>query len=317
MGRDTPPWPTLEAFVAAARSASFKEAATQLGLSAPAFTRRIQTLEHHVGLRLFDRDAQRAVLTAAGRHYFELLQPAFESLRAATAAMAPDARLRPLRLRISHSLATVWLAPRLARFCADHPDIDLQVQSSGTPDQLQSGLIDIGIFFSRAPFEGLAACRLFALDACIVAAPTLLDAPLPTLQDLALYPLLDLTDPGEIWPEWLQAAGYLGAQPRAKFLFDSIEVMYQAAAAGIGLALGLRPIVGPFLADGRLHIAFAQRYEMAGAYYVAATKETLRHTAARKLWRWIGEEGAADVLALQQPAKSLLSANRPREGQRA
>ncbi|MGP0057773.1 MAG: LysR substrate-binding domain-containing protein [Beijerinckiaceae bacterium] len=293
MGRDTPPWPALEAFVAAARSGSFKEAAQKLGLSAPAFTRRIQTLEHHVGLRLFDREAQRAVLTAAGRHYFELLQPAFESLCAATAAMTPDARARPLRLRISHSLATVWLAPRLAQFCASHPEIDLQLQARGTPDDLKAGLIDIGIFFSREPFEGLAVCKLFALEAFIVAAPTLFAAPLPTLQDLARYPLLDLTDPGEIWPEWLQAVGYDGARPTAKVLFDSIEVMYQAAAAGVGLALAFRPIVDPFLADGRLHVAFAQRQEMAGAYYAAATRQTLRHAAARKLWRCFGEEGAA------------------------
>src|ERR1700679_1390036 len=48
MGRDIPPWPALEAFVVAARCGSFRQAAEQLGLSAPAFTRRIQTLEHHV-----------------------------------------------------------------------------------------------------------------------------------------------------------------------------------------------------------------------------------------------------------------------------
>jgi len=315
MGRDTPPWLALEAFMAAARSGSFRQAADELGLSAPAFTRRIQSLEQHVGMRLFDRDMQRAVLTQAGRHYFGLLQPGFESLRNATAAMRPDARLRPLRLRVSHSLANAWLAPRLARFCADHPDIDLQIRSGGTPDELRSGLLDVGIFFSHTPLEDLTARKLFALEAFVVAAPSLIAQPLPALTDLGRYGLLDLTDPGEIWPEWLQAAGYDGVGPPAKFLFDSIEVMYHAAASGVGLALGLRPIVDPFLADGRLHIAFRQEQKVAGAYYLAATKETLRHRAARRLWQWIAEEGAA--LPLEKPAATLSSTHRPREGQGA
>jgi LysR family transcriptional regulator, glycine cleavage system transcriptional activator len=293
MARDIPPWPALEAFVCAARSGSFKEAAQALNLSAPAFSRRIQTLERHLGMRLFDRDAQRAVLTPAGRHYFHLVEPGFESLRLATAAMVPDARTRPLRLRISHSLATIWLAPRLAGFCADHPGIDLQLKSAGTPDDLEAGLIDIGVFFSRTPLDGFVAEKLFALEAFVVASPALIETPLADFGDLAAHPLLDLTDPGEIWPEWLRMAGYDGELPRRKFLFDSIEVMYQAAAAGVGLALGMRPIVDPFLAAGRLRIALTLTQTVPGAYYVAATKRTLRHAAARQLWRWIGAQGMA------------------------
>jgi LysR family transcriptional regulator, glycine cleavage system transcriptional activator len=301
MGRDLPPWPALEAFIAAAKSLSFRQAAEELGLSAPAFTRRIQALERHVGVRLFDRDAERVSLTPAGRHYLHLVQPGFESLRTAAAFLAPDARLRPLRLRISHSLAAIWLAPRLAQFGAEHPQIDLQLQSAGTPDDLDAGLIDVGIFYSRMPLEGLAAERLFALEAFVVAAPSLAGTPLANLAEIAAHPLLDMTDPGEIWPDWLRAAGYAGTQPRKKFLFDSIEVMYQAAAAGVGLALGMRPIVDPFLAAGRLRIALTPGHAMAGAYYVAATKRTLRHAAARKLWRWI----AAQVISSANPLTGL------------
>jgi LysR family transcriptional regulator, glycine cleavage system transcriptional activator len=307
MGRDIPPWPALEAFVAAARCGSFRQAAEQLGLSAPAFTRRIQTLEHHVGVRLFERDGQQTRLTPAGRDYVDLVEPGFESLRAATAMLAPDARMRPLRLRISHTLATVWLAPRLARFHALHPDINLQMQSVGTPGQLHNGLIDVGIFFSRTPFEDLVVQKLFALEAFVVAAPQMLERPIATLEDLACAPLLDLTDPGEIWPEWLQAAGFDVPPPRPRFLFDSIEVMYQAASAGAGFALGLRPLVDPFLADGRLHIALTRRHAMPGAYYVVATRQVLRHAAARKLWRWIGKEGEAGAMAPDQTASRPVS----------
>jgi LysR family transcriptional regulator, glycine cleavage system transcriptional activator len=135
----------------------------------------------------------------------------------------------------------------------------------------------------------------------------MLERPIATLEDLARSPLLDLTDPGEIWPEWLQAAGFDVPPPRPRFLFDSIEVMYQAASAGAGFALGLRPLVDPFLGDGRLHIALTRRHAMRGAYYVAATRQVLRHAAARKLWRWIGKEGEAGAMAPDQTESQPVS----------
>jgi LysR family transcriptional regulator, glycine cleavage system transcriptional activator len=293
MGRDMPPWRALEAFLAAARSGSFKEAAQALNLSAPALTRRIQSLEHHIGARLFDRKAKRAVLTIAGRHYFDRLRPGFESLHAAMSEMRPDSHARPLRLRISHSLANLWLTPLLPRFCEKYPDIDLQLQSAGTPEALEAGLLDIGVFFSRDPLDGLAAAPLFQLDIFIVAAPEMLDRPLLRPGDLASYPLLDLTVPGVIWPEWLRAFGCGACEAHTRLLFDSIEAMYQAASAGLGLALGFNPAVDPFLKDGRLRIVGEQRYRLPGAYYVATTQRALQQNAVRALWHFILREGGA------------------------
>jgi LysR family glycine cleavage system transcriptional activator len=304
MGRNMPPWPALEAFMAAARSGSFKEAAAHLNLSAPALTRRIQALEHHVGARLFDRKAQRARLTAAGRHYAECLRPGFESLLTAMAELRPDTHARPLRLRVSHSFANLWLTPRLTRFFERHPGIDLQLQSAGTREGLEAGFIDVGIFFSREPLEGLAAAPLFQLDSFIVAAPKLLDGPLPRLQDpasdLSSWPLLDLTDPGAAWPDWLRAFGCAGDGAHTRVLFDSIQAMYQAASAGLGLALGFNPLVDPFLHDGRLRIVGEKRQRKAGAYYVATTRRALQQAAVRALWHWIAREGRAAASALGQ-----------------
>ncbi len=254
MGRDMPPWPALEAFMAAAQSSSFKRSRRSPQPQRAGPPRRIQTLEHHVGARLFDRKAQRALLTAAGRHYADRLRPGFENLRSAMAEMQPDAHARPLRLRISHSLAILWLTPRLPGFCEKHPGIDLQLQSVGTRDALEAGLIDIGIFFSRGPLEGLAAAPLFQLDSFVVAAPKLLDRRLPGLEGLTSCPLLDLTDPGALWPEWLRAFGCADREAHTHLLFDSIQAMYQAASAGLGLALGFNPLVDPFLDDGRLRV---------------------------------------------------------------
>lgn len=67
MKRRSPPWGAIEAFIVVGRqTASFKDAAAQLALSPAAFSRRIQQLEDHVGVKLFNRSGQTPSLTVAG-----------------------------------------------------------------------------------------------------------------------------------------------------------------------------------------------------------------------------------------------------------
>ena len=76
MKRRSPPWGAIEAFIVAGRrTASFKDAAAQLALSPAAFSRRIQMLEDHVGVKLFNRGGQTPTLTVAGERYLQRLDP--------------------------------------------------------------------------------------------------------------------------------------------------------------------------------------------------------------------------------------------------
>jgi LysR family glycine cleavage system transcriptional activator len=77
MRRRLPPLDNIEAFVAAAASPSFRVAAESLALSPAAFSRRIQSLSEHVGVKLFERCGSGARLTEAGRRCLELVEPAY------------------------------------------------------------------------------------------------------------------------------------------------------------------------------------------------------------------------------------------------
>jgi LysR family glycine cleavage system transcriptional activator len=301
MKNRTPPWAAIEAFIAAAHAGSFKDAAATLGLSPPAFTRRIQLLEHQIGVKLFDRDHPTPVLTVSGKRYLKRLKPGYEAVREATDWMSPEPGLRPLRLGISESLATSWLVPRLARFYDQAAGIDLVLRTRGNPIDLVGGAVDVGILFGRGNWANLISHKLFGIEAFIVSAQVLVDDRQPPhrVEDIVDHRLLEVIDPPGQWQELLTGAGYDGPLPSTRTTFDSAVVLYEAASQGLGLALGMRPLVDPFLARGRLTIAMEITVPMSGAYYMVATPEARRHKAVQILWRWVAAE------ALRLPAISL------------
>src|SRR3546814_10097053 len=110
-----PPRSSMEAFLEVARHGTVKAAASELGLSMPALSRRIQTLEHAVGRPLFDRHHQGLKLTEAGRTLQTQLAPILDELRGVIGRVgSPDASLR-LHLNVLPLFAQQRLFPRLPR----------------------------------------------------------------------------------------------------------------------------------------------------------------------------------------------------------
>ncbi|MDB5968973.1 MAG: LysR family transcriptional regulator [Hydrocarboniphaga sp.] len=295
MKRRAPPWGAIEAFIVASRASSFKDAAAQLALSPAAFSRRIQTLEDHVRVRLFDRAGSSPTLTVAGERYLQRLQPSFEAMRAATEWMAPDPDRRSLRVGLSQSFALSWLVPRLPRFYQQTKGIELLLQTCADGVDLIGGAVDVRILFGCGDWASFESRKLFDLSAFVVSAPKLLDgrAAPQQIESVPQYPLLELTHPADQWSGWL-ARQNLSPARREPVLFDSAMVMYEAAAQGLGLALGVSPLVDGFLASGRLRRPFENELAMPGAYYVAALPEFRRHEAVQIFWRWLLAEAARE-----------------------
>ncbi len=296
MKRRSPPWGAIEAFIVASRAASFKDAASQLALSPPAFSRRIQALEDHVGVKLFDRCTPTPALTGAGRSYLQRLKPGYEAMRAATDWMSPDPGQRPLRIGVSQSFAVSWLVPRLPRFQAQVPEVEVVLQTCSRTVDVLGGAADIRILFGTGDWDQLSVQKLFGLTAFPVCAPRLADgrAPPRSLAELASHRLLDPGKPASSWDRWLSEAGYRGAAPDC-MPFDSLQVMYEAAAQGLGVALGVAPFVDRFLDGQRLQIAIDLALPMEGAYYIAALPEMRRQPAVQQVWRWLLKEAAEDA----------------------
>lgn len=124
--------------------------------------------------------------------------------------------------------------------------------------------------------------------------PRRADGPAPPASREAVggYRLLGLSDPGDVWGTWSRRLLPDGPRLASSITFDAARPMYEAAASGLGLALGVRPLVTPFLAEGRLVEVPGTELRWPGACHTAALPRTLRAPPARALWTWLQAQAA-------------------------
>lgn len=303
--------PSLRAvaiFVAAGRALSFSEAAKALNLSPSAVSRRIRDLELELGTALFRRFNRRLELTPAGARYLEAVGRAIDLIEHESAAVRPRRRDLTLRLSVLQSFATLWLLPRLARFRAVRPDIDVLVETSSDLVDLGDGRFDAAIRFGKGRWPGLLAERLFEVQVFPVAAPGLLPKRAPaTAAALDKATLLDIAQAPDLWPQYLAGIGLAGYRPRRIQTFDNAQVMLAAAASGLGLALAAPELVAPQLKSGRLIEPFSNPpVRLKQSYYLVYTRSRRDQPALRALRQALAAEPAS------APALAAGSGARPR-----
>src|SRR6478752_2427447 len=145
MHRSMPPLTALRAFEAAARHLSLTRAAAELHVTAGALSHQIRGLEELLGVALFERRVRAIALTAAGKQLYPGLQTGFAHIREAVESLDAGAQPNVLVLSTSPGMTSKWLAPRLYRFGAAHPDIDVRISSSLNNANFTTDRIDLAV----------------------------------------------------------------------------------------------------------------------------------------------------------------------------
>ena len=156
MSERIPPLAVLRAFAAVAHHGSFSRAATALHVSTSAVSHQIRGLEASLGAMLLSRARNgtghtRTAVTAEGESLLRAVEATFAQLATACEAVRERARgARPiLSISANGSVASLWLAPRLAAFAALHPSVQWQVRAiEEEPDMVRAGL-DLAILRAR------------------------------------------------------------------------------------------------------------------------------------------------------------------------
>lgn len=300
MRRRLPPLNALRAFEAAARHASFALAAEELGVTPAAVSQQVKALEQQLQVPLFLRQARGLALTNAGRAYLPGLTDGLDRLASATAHLREGQASGTLTLTMLASFAAGWLVPRLGRFRAQYPGIDLRIDTSRRLVDFAREDVDLAIRFGAGPFKGLQAVHLLDEELFPVASPALLHGaqPLSRFEDLVRHQLLHDMDahpdqPWMSWPRWFEREG-LPPQAAARGLFftDS-NVLVAAAVAGQGVALGRAPHLGEHLAKGRLVRLFEQSWMSDWRYYVVGPAAQFKRPLVKMLVEWLLEEARA------------------------
>ena len=292
MPRDLPPFAALKAFETAARHKSFRAAAKEACQTPSAVSHQIRTLETYLQTKLFDRDTGKSSLTPAGEEYLHTVQSIFQQLEDARARLARHSDPKTLRINLTHTLASCWLLPRLPNFQRRHPELDIKLINSEEPLELLSANIDISLRFGNGHWPGLKAEFLMRDELFIVCRPDLVPS-LPDadkLNELATrFTLLHLSRNETEWQDWLQDAGFPGQEIPHRIDLDSRQLVLQAAADGLGIAIGRASYAAEFIRNGRLAIAYPMRKATDNGYYLVYPPGN-RNEKTEQFRNWILDE---------------------------
>lgn len=286
MARILPSLNALKAFEAAARHESFTLAAAELNVTHAAISRHIRELEVWLGTKLFVRTGRGVELTEKGGSYVADITRGFDVLAAATESVSSRRRRRRQQLVVSvePSFAALWLVPRLGRFTAANPEIELVVDSSHRLVDFARDEADIGIRYGRGIWPNVASDVLTRTNMTPVCSPAFLNA--RHIRDPSdLQPgLLLQEETRRYWYEWLKAAGVCDRiSPEGPTL--GLHLTIPAAEAGQGFALADEVIAGDALVGGRLVKPFAISVAEYGYYFVRdAARKDSKAMAAFHAW---------------------------------
>lgn len=288
-----PPLTTLRLFEAAARHLSFKQAAAELHVTPSAVSHGVQTLEHWLGARLFARMNRGLSLTAAGAAFLPGVQEGLRVLAIAAEAVPGRRPSGRLSISVAPTFAARWLLPRLPRFQARHPEIEVRLDTQARSIEFPRDGIDLAIRMGAGPSPGLAAVRLVDERLAPVCTPAAADG-IAAPADLGRQTLLTVVSVAEEWASWAAAAGIDPIVPARWLAVDSVQLALEAAANGVGVALGRWPLVAGDVAAGRLATVLGPPRACATSYWLVAAPETLGRPEARAFRDWIvGELGLA------------------------
>ncbi|APA88533.1 LysR family transcriptional regulator [Paraburkholderia sprentiae WSM5005] len=269
-----PPLPALRFFEAAGRHQSFKLAAAELNVTPSAISHGIVGLEQALGVALFIREPRGISLTAIGVDYLSYVSEAFSLIAIGTQRLPNHRADRPIALSCAPTFASRWLLPRLAGFRARWPNLDVSVDTSHRQVGFPVDGFDFAIRMSRAPVAGSAWTRLFGERFVPVCSP----AYLATLRDERGVPdlqratLIHVNAASEDWQAWLEATGSAGIDTSGGLHVDTIQLAFEAASMGLGVALGRKPLVDGDLASGALVEACKQTVTASTAYWLVSAE---------------------------------------------
>jgi DNA-binding transcriptional LysR family regulator len=140
-------WDDIRYFLAVARGGSLRAAAADLGVNHSTVLRRIAQLEERLGAQMFEKLPSGYRLTAAGEEILELArQMDATSHQLETRVLGRDQSVRGLlRVTLAPTLASHLLMPDFASFAGLHPDIEMDILSSGDLANLTNREADVAI----------------------------------------------------------------------------------------------------------------------------------------------------------------------------
>lgn len=254
MLKRSPSLQSIRAFLQAADTGSFSQAARHLDLTHSAISQQIKGLEAFVGKPLFAREGSGVVLSGAGRILAGALADGLVQIDRALQAVKHDEVSRTLTISVDSELLQTWLNRRLPQLMGQLTDYRLAIFSGTGTDRLLPDRVDVALRYGYGQWTDCEVAPICDDHVVAVASPDFmarwkLKSPVEPARLLDL-PLLGYTR--RSWSLWLDAAHLEPIEPPTVALFDNVANLLAAAEQGVGVGLSRRLLVADALKDNRL-----------------------------------------------------------------
>ncbi|MEO6092604.1 MAG: LysR substrate-binding domain-containing protein [Novosphingobium sp.] len=290
--RRLPPLRALEAFVRVVRLGSAKAAANELGLSPSALSRRIVALEEYTGKRLFTRQHQAMKLTEEGQAFYSAIEPKLEELVQAVESQMDRGNVWRLHLGVPSLFGGQRLFPRLPELRKLHPRLHIDIDTSPNLEGRVGDTLDAAIILAKQPDAALYSVRLdqnrvYAFTSKEIAAEV---GEVPNVEVLAKQTFLIHHELPESFDAWKAAVGASSLEPASVDHFDSGQLVLEAAAQGLGIAI-MHDDHFKRAQDGRLARLFDIDVESPYSYWFVCRERDLESRPVRIFHDWLVKAG--------------------------
>ena len=289
-----PPLNAVRAFDAVARLGSVRAAADELAVTPAAVSQQLRVLEAHLGIALTQRHGRGLALTDPGRSWHGEIARHLRAIALAAERVRPGRRV--VQVTVVQSFGSRWLMPRLTKFTAREPEIEVRIDASPVLADFARDPFDLAIREGRGVYPEAESVRLFPLEFVPVASPAIartlsrrdgtLDWPRARLLHEVSY---------DYWPDWIAAAGVTDVDVARGLFFSHTMLALDAASEGQGVALAPLCLADRELARGALTVVDSRVYAPGTGIHLAWPRRGLRtlSPAAVAFRDWLIEEAQA------------------------
>jgi LysR family glycine cleavage system transcriptional activator len=254
-----------------------------------AVSQRIRQLEDELGLRLFERQGNRMVPTSSGLRLQAGVKGAFAELGAALGNLQTRRTDAEITVSLLPVMAARWLVPRLSRFKARFPRINLHVKTGQSLANFKSDGVDIAIRFGTGDWKGLRAIKLLDEAFFPVCSPSLNEGRLPK-DPASMLSLPLLIDRNLSWRAWFRSAGLTLDRDIVGTSFTDSNSLMEAAVTGQGIALGRTSVARSDILAGRLVRLSEHSLRVAYCHYAVYPISAEKNPALVAFRDWLVEE---------------------------
>lgn len=233
-------------------------AARELGMTQPAVSYQIKRIEDRLGVALFARRARGVEILPEGQILYRAVRSGLDGIEEAMQQIRRLQRAPGLRIATDFGFAAFWLMPRVARFRSKYPEVDVRITASSMLQPLDRREADISILFGGREDFPKDATLFIGEKVMPVCSPAYLAAhgPFPGGKGLGSTSLLHLDalqgDRWFTWRSWLDLIGEDIEDGNHGLVFNTYNLVIEAAVADQGVALGWDGLIDGAVRRGQL-----------------------------------------------------------------